>query len=147
MTIEADLRAALLGMSAVTDLVGSDATTARIRPEKLDESDDNTLQHIIIDIDDEAHRNDLQGLGGLVYAMVNVSCRAMEKQDARALAEAVRVNGTTPGTGLAGYAGSATTFSAVLDDETHGIIPFGDGSDRVWHVIECTYICSYYETT
>jgi len=144
MGLMADVRAALLAMDAVTALVGTGAT-ARIRPFTLDESDDLSESHIVIDIDSETPQNDISGVGGLVYASVTVSCRALRLQDANALAQAVRVNGTDPGTGLAGI--TAATFDAVLDSTATGITWYGDHSQRKWHDVAQDYTMSFSETT
>ena len=146
MSIEGDLRTALLDMSAVTDLVGT-GDSARIRPYRLHESDDRTEEHIVIEVDSEDRENDLTGKAGLVLASVNISCRAMTRTLANALAEAVRVNGTNPGTGLAGYTGSGTAFDSWLEDETPSMTRWDDASDRVWHTVEQSYMVQYTETT
>lgn len=149
MSLEGDIRTALLDMSAVTALVGT-GSSARIRPYKFEESDDTTREHILIEIDTEGRENDLTGragLGtGLVLSSVNISCRAMTRTLANALAEAVRINGETPGTGLAGYGGSGTAFHSWLEDETPSILPFGDKSDREWHTVEMSFTMQYTET-
>lgn len=147
MNVEDEIRKALLDMSAVTDLTGSDSTTARIRPYKLAESDDKTEEHIVIDVDSEVRENDLDGLGGLPLCDVTVSCRAMTRSAANALAEAVRTNGTNPGTGLAGYGGSGTEFDSWLEDETPSVLRWDDGSDRKWHTVEMSFKVQYTETT
>ncbi|WP_455387490.1 hypothetical protein [Petrachloros mirabilis] len=143
-TLEGAIRTALLNMSAVTTLVGT-GDDARIRPYMLDDRDDKTEEHIIIEVDDANPQNDITGLGGLTYATVNISCRAITPAQANALAIAVKRNGTSPGTGLAGYTGSGTTFDAVLEDEVTGRALWGDGSQRAWYTVEQTYIMSYSE--
>lgn len=145
MSLEGDIRTALLAMDAVTALVGT-SHSARIRPYKLDEGDDNTEEHIVIEVDSDDHLNDLTGRGGMVISDVNISCRAMTDEDARALAAAVRVNGTEPGTGLAGYGGSGTAFDAVLEDTASSEMPFDDGSDRAWYVVDQSYLVIDTET-
>lgn len=137
MNIFEDLRTALLGMSAVTALVGS-GSSARIWnswPRTY------TVPCIVIDVDQETPANDLSGKGGLVFAAVVVTCRDDDQSDSHALAEAVRLNGTNPGTGLAGYSG---TFDAILDNGQHAEVPKGDGSTAYWydHVLDCTLIWS-----
>ncbi len=147
MALEGDIRTALLGMSAVTALVGSDSDSARIRPYSLDQSDDRTEEHIIIEVDRKDYLNDLTGRAGLSMSDVNISCRAMTRTKANALASAVRWNGTDPGTGLAGYGGSGTAFDAVLEDEVTSEAPFDDGSERVWQTVEQSYLVIDTETT
>jgi hypothetical protein len=144
MSISGDIRTALLAMNAVTALVGT-GTAARIRPDTLDDRDDNNKEHIVIDVDRLTPQNDLMGTGGLTYAEVNISCRAATRTQVDALATAVKRNGTSPGTGLAGYGGSGTAFHAVLDGEVNSEAPREDGSQRTWYTVEQTYIMSFSE--
>lgn len=144
MSLEGDIRTALLAMNAVTALVGT-GSAARIRPYMLDDRDDKTEEHIIVEVDRATPQNDLTGLGGLTYAEVNISCRAITPTQAIALATAVKRNGTSPGTGLAGYGGSGTAFHAVLEDEVTGRTLWDDGSQRAWYTVEQTYVMSYSE--
>lgn len=146
MSLDGDIRTALLAMSAVTDLVGT-GDSARIRPFMLDDRDDKTEEHIIIEVDTQRPQNDITGIGGLTYADVNISCRAMTPTLARALAVAVKRNGTSPGTGLAGYGGSGTSFDAVLEDEVAGRTLWADGSQRAWYTVEQSYVISFTEAT
>lgn len=131
-------------MDAVTALVGT-GSAARIRPDRLDDRDDKDEEHVVIEIDRAAPQNSIDGLGGLTYAEVNISCRGATRTQADALALAVKRNGTNPGTGLAGYGTSGTTFNAVLDDEVNSEVPRGDGSQKTWFTIEQTYVMSYAE--
>jgi len=110
VSLESDLRSVLAGLSAVTALVGS-GDAARIRWDEIDEDDD--LPAICCQIDSDDQANDLGGRAGFAAASVTILCRAETRVGSRALAEAVRLNGTDPGTGLAGYAG--TEFDAVLE--------------------------------
>lgn len=146
MSLEADIRTALLGMSAVTALVGT-GSSARIRPYMLDDRDDKTEEHIIVEVDLAEPANDLMGKGGLTFADVNISCRAMTPALAAALATAVKRNGTNPGTGLAGYSGSSTTFDAWLDGEVTSKVFWDDGSQRAWYTVEQSYRMVYTEAT
>jgi len=146
VSIEDELCAALLDMSAVSALTGT-GDGARIRPYRLHARDNRKEEHIVIEVDSEDRENTLDGKGGLVLATVNVSCRAMTRSEVNTLAEAVRINGTNPGTGLAGYGGSGTTFDSWLEDETPSMTPWGDGSERVWHTVEQGYMVQYTETT
>ena len=146
MSLEGDIRTALLGMSAVTALVGT-GTSARIRPYQLQTIDDRKEEHIIVDVDGQPRENTLDGSGGvLVNATVNLSCRALTLNEARTLAAAVKTNGTSPGTGLAWYGGSGTAFHAWLEDEVPSLIHWDDGSvKRVWHTVEQTFRVQYTE--
>lgn len=118
-----DLRSYLLTLSAVTALVDS-----RIRPDQRDESD-GELDSIVIEIPNGEQFNDLDGHGGLVQLDVLVRCISHDVTRSEAIAEAVRTNGTDPGSGLDGYTGIAglgfitqanrDTFSsdAIFDEE------------------------------
>lgn len=146
MSIEGDICTALLAMDTVTPLVVT-GNVARIRPYKLDPRDDKTKGHIIIEVDEDGRENDLSGRAGLVTSTVNISCRALTSAEARALAAAVRVNGTTPGTGLAGYGGSGTAFDSWLESEASSEIAWDDGSERSWYTVEQSYTMQYTEMT
>jgi hypothetical protein len=99
--LEKAARAVLLDLDAVTALVGE-----KIRPFKLAEED--ALPAIILETDEDRPVEDLSDddpTEGI--AKLNVVCVAYERQQARAIAEAVRTNGTDPETGLSGYRGAA----------------------------------------
>jgi hypothetical protein len=148
--IEEALRAFLVTLDAVTALTAVGTTgDYRIRPDRLEEDDDERQEHVIIEVDQERPQNDLSGKGGLVYADVTLRCRGPTKKRARALAEAVRVNGTDPGTGLAGYEGAAgeLAIGAVLEDQQASESPAGDGSDRRTYDVFCSYEISFSEAT
>ena len=148
MSVEADLRTYLLTLGTVTALVGT-SDSARIRPDRLQQSDDPLEPAIIVEVDDEDHKNDLDGKGGLVYSAITLRCRARTKAVARSLAEAVRVNGTDPGTGLAARTGAmnGTTYGAVLEDEQTSFAAQAEGSDEGWYDVFCNYVLSCAETT
>ena len=146
MSLEGDIRTALLAMNAVTALVGT-GSSARVRPYHLDDRDDKTEEHIIIEVDNRQPENDITGIGGLTFADVNISCRAMTPTLATALGTAVKRNGTTPGTGLAGYGGSGTAFDSWLEDEVTGKTPWDDGSQRQWFTVEQSYRMCFTEAT
>jgi hypothetical protein len=146
MSLEGDIRTALLAMDAVTAYTGSNSTTARIRTNKLAEIDDKEEEHIVIEVDSVDDENDLDGLGGLPLATVNISCRALKRTDADALAEAVRLNGTDPGTGLAGYGGSGTEFHSWLVNRTRTTVRWDDNSERKWQSVEMEFRVQYSET-
>ena len=112
------LNAALLNMPAVATLVGgADPTTARIWNswQRV-----NAYPCIVVDIDREDEQNDLSGTPDLVVAEVTVTCRDNTHDGSDALQQAVRNNGTSPGTGLAGYHGA---FDAILEDTVHAETP------------------------
>ena len=128
------IAAALLDMSAVTDLVGT-GDDAKIYDWLKQGYVPPAAGIIVIEIDANTEMNDLQGLGGLVYYDVNILCRAPTQSAVMALARAVKTNGTDPGTGLAGY---SDTPSDVLIDahliDTTGptAVTRDDGSANPW---------------
>jgi hypothetical protein len=130
---------ALLTMDAVTALVGDDPLSARMWAnwERV-----NAYPCIIVEIDREDPQNDLQGRGGLVVAEVTITCRAETCVGAVALREAVKLNGTDPGTGLAGYSGD---FDAVLDGTASAAAPKGDGSTAHWYDQVMSFTVLYQE--
>lgn len=141
MSIESDIRAALLTMDAVTALVGSGAS-ARIYPDSWPET--ATWPAVLIELDIEEPANTLDGKGGLVFADVTITSRATTRLGSRALAEAIRVNGTNPGTGLAGYSGE---FKSVLDATETADVPYEEASDQYHYDTLQTYFVSWPETT
>lgn len=148
-TIEENLGRLLLTFSGVTALTGT-GDAARIRPDRLhqDETIPAKKGAVIIEVDNEDPQNDLSGTGGLVYANVNLVCRAHEKAIARTLAEAIRTNDTDPGTGLAGYSGTpsgGSQIDAVLEDSQPTFTPREEGRDEGWYDVNCSYIVSHRE--
>ena len=145
MSIEDTLVAFLKTLSTVTAIIGT-GNAARIRPDRLGQ--DETLPAILMEIDDEEPENDLLGQGGLVYSEVTLTCRANEKADARALAEAIRINGADPGTGMAGYHGTVggVMFDAVLESTTMAWTTESEGSEAGWFDVLAEYTVSHVET-
>ena len=136
MSIETDLRTLLLSFDAVADIVAD-----RIRPDILDEGDE--MPAIIFEIDSEEDGD----LDSLIKTTLIVRCIATEKEDARALSEAVKNNGT-PGEGLAGYrgvAGDGYINGATLDDSRPERAALEDGSDAGWYEVEQQYTVWYEE--
>lgn len=144
--IEATLTTYLKTLGAVTAIVGT-GNDARIRPDRLEESDSRPA--IAIEIDDEDPQNSLDGLGGLVYADVSIFSSARTKTAARALAEAIRLNGTDPGTGLAGVCTTVggVQFDAVLESTQVDYKSLNDGSGQGNWTVNSLYVVSFTETT
>lgn len=135
MIIEESLRAALKSMTAVTAIVSD-----RIWDEWFRTA---TVPAIVFEIDTENPANDLSGRGGLVYADVNIICRAATRAASRTLAEAVRTNGSiSPGSGLAGYSGD---FDAVLEDTQPAAVPKAEGSNAYWYDTNMSFSVSWEE--
>jgi hypothetical protein len=135
------VRAALLTFNSVTALVGT-GSSARIRADNLRQGE--TLPAIIIEIDDERYPNDLTGTSGRMYDDVNLICRDTTRKKSRALATAVRLNGTDPGTGLHGYGGTvlSTRLDAWLEDIVPSRTPRDDKSDRRWYDVNMSFQCT-----
>lgn len=140
-TMEELVRAALLTFDTVTALVGS-GSSARIRSDNLRQNE--TLPAIIIEVDDERYPNDLTGTSGRMYGDVNLICRDTTRKKSRALATAVRLDGTDPGTGLHGYGGTvlSTKLDAWLNDIVPSRTPRDDKSDRHWYDINMSFTCT-----
>ena len=147
MSVEGDLRTFLLTLDAVTSKVG-EGDAARIRPDVLAQGDDETEPAIIIEIDNEDIANTLEGKGGRRWADVTLRCRARTKVEARALSEAVRVNGENPGTGMAGMKQTinGTIYDAVLEDEQTSETPVAEGSDAFYYDVFANYKVTWLET-
>ncbi len=146
-TMEELVRAALLTFDTVTTLVGT-GNDARIETDGIDEND--SLPAIIVEVDDERYPNDLSGRSGRMYGDVNLICRAIDRKGSRALATAVRLHGTDPGTGLHGYDGTvlSTVLEAWLTDIVLSRTPWGRGlqrsdvSDRHWYDVNMSFTCT-----
>ncbi len=133
--IETELRAALLAMSAVTDIVATRIWDEWFR--------NDTYPSIVFEIDGENRENGLNGRGGMVFADVNIICRANTRAASRALAEAVRVNGDVqPDTGLAGYTGN---FDAWLEDMQPAAVPKNDKGTAHWYDMNMSFTVSWAE--
>lgn len=150
MSIEASIRAKLLHQTAVTAIVGS-GSAARIRPYKLWQKDDiSSGAAIIVSVNREEDQNDLECEGGIVIADVSVICVAQEREDARALARAVKTNGSSPGTGLAHSEWNEATAPLNVQSccyvfAEHGFVPYGDDSDDGYYFSDCHYTVIYDE--
>ncbi len=144
MSVEDAIRRKLLTLSAVTTITGT-GDAALIRPDRLHATDrpGATSAAVIIEIDGEEHLNDLEGKSRRRMSTVTLRCRSRQRTLARALAEAIRVNGTTPGTGLAGARWTDSTdglaYDAWLDDTNSSFTPDDDGSDEGWYDVYCSY--------
>ena len=142
--IEDALRAQLLTLTAVT------ALTTTIRTDTLAQQDALAGPAVLIAVDEETPENTLDGLGGLVEAKITISAVSSQRSQARALAEAIRTNGTTPGTGLAGFTGTTAGMfidAAILERRQSGYIPEEDGSDSGLYSVDSHYLIQYTETT
>lgn len=136
------LKGLLLTKSAVTALVGT-----RLRFDQLSEKD--ILPALVIDVQSEENESDLSGAGGLITAVVELRAIAATKKTAADIAEAIRTNGTDPGTGLQGYTGPAVDAdirAAWLDGRDFEFVESGDGKDSGYHVCKSTYRIQFVES-
>src|ERR1043166_5680038 len=111
-SIEQALQTLISGLSAVNGL-----GTVQIRPYKMAQKDlgDSDFGGVIISVrDQEDQQVDLSGRGGGVASKIGITCIASTFLAAWTLSEAVRTNGTNPGTGLAGYAGTPAGGVQIL---------------------------------
>lgn len=146
MTIEEAVTAQLLTMAAVT------AISSTIRPDELLEEDlprGDGAAAILIHGLEEHFENTVDGKCSLVSAMLTISALCRNKARARSLSEAIRTNGTDPGTGLAGA--NVTTgdlpFMAMLEDRSAGMVRDQDGGDTGIHSVDSVYYLTFTETT
>lgn len=146
--IEADLRTYLLTLSAVTTLVGQRIYVDEI-PQLADgEEQTDIFPCIVFTVMNETEQTDLDGDGGLVLGQIQIAALSGMKSVARSICEAVRINGTNPGTGLAGYTGTVGTASftkCVLNDTSMEYWQADDGTDTGLHVVKANYSLWYAE--
>lgn len=146
--IEDGLVALLKTFDAVTAIVGS-GDDARIRPDRPHEDDPDDQPGILVAIEAEEAQNDLEGETGLVKATVVLTSYDREKADARALAEAIRRNGTNPGTGLSGYSGNAGSeghIDAWWIRNDLEFVQLEEGSDEGWYLVHSEYSVWFTQT-
>ena len=140
MTVQEVIRAKLLTMAAVT------AITSTIRPDRLQQHD--RLPAIMIEVPKKEYQNDLLGTGGLVNATVMISGISSNRTLADSIGEAIRINGTNPGTGLAGFTGTVEglKINAILTMQETKEYAFDDGKDSGFFSCDSTYEVWYNET-
>lgn len=141
MNIFSQVKSALLAMPAVTAIVGASSSSARIWNSWQRVTGANAYPCVVLDIDSEEEQNDLLARPGLVIASVTITCRDNTHDGSDALQAAVRSNGTSPGTGLAGYTGS---FDAILESTAHSETPKDDGSTGHWYDHIMTFTMLYW---
>lgn len=146
MTIEEAVRAKLLTMSAVT------AITTIVRVEQAEQRDDilgAAAVLILLDAEVFEEGQTIDGRCELVIATMTISAISGKSTRARALAEAIRTNGTVPGTGLQGcnVTGLGLDFEAMLERRTYGTVPNEDGSDSGLFSVDSIFTVLYRETT
>lgn len=144
--IETAVRAYLLTLSAVT------AITTTIRPHELNQDDvpvNSTASAILIVVLKENFANTIDGKCPLVSANVLVRAINRKLSSTRTLAEAIRVNGTDPGTGMAGA--NVTTgslpFMAMLEEREVDVVRDQDGSDTGMWSTDSLFYLTFNETT
>lgn len=145
MTIEEAIVATLQTFSAVT------ALTSTIRPDEFMltdlKQDGGDAAGILISVEEEDFDNTVDGETDMVQAIVSINAISKSKSRARALSEAIRLNGTNPGTGLAGI--KVTTgdlpFDAMLQRRVTGYVPNDDGSDSGYRSVDSKYFVTFYQ--
>ena len=150
--IEHSVRDQLLTKTAVRALVGS-GDSARVRAYKFSQKDDLATDGpgILIRVNKEEPQNDMGCQGGLVIADVSIISCAVNLDAARELAEAIRSNGTNPGTGLAGDDWTIIGIPGAVESccliySSLDFIPFGDDSDEGIFTIDSHYTIIFDET-
>jgi hypothetical protein len=130
VTLHAQIRALLVGLPAVASIVGAEPA-ARIRCDYFQAGDGGpSTPAILVEIDSQAEANDLAGVSGGVIGQFTLTCRAATLEAAAELAEAIRTNGTDPGTGLAGY--SSASLDLVLESSVDTWTAKEDASEDGW---------------
>jgi hypothetical protein len=105
---------------------------------------------ILIDPAREEYGNTLDGLGGVVAWTGNVIVSAETFDEVRLLLEAIRTNGTDPGSGLAGRAHSLGTFGiqmATMDNTLFQFVSYDDGSDEGYWFAQTAVSIDYQQST
>jgi hypothetical protein len=143
MDVEAAIRTALRSLSAVTALIGGSAAP-RIYPDDFPETlKIANLPAVCVQVDTESRQNTLAGTASLTIADATLICRATTRDGSRLLAEAVKFNGTAPGTGLADYSGSE--FICWLESQVQATTPADDGSSRAYYDTVLSLVMEYNE--
>ena len=148
MALEDALYSVVSGLSAVQTLLGS--SNPIVRPFKFEEGDNLAVAGgILITPVNADHKDTLDERGGGVSAIVKIRSVAEKAKQARALSEAVRSNGTNPGTGLVDYSGTTSGFvvqAVTLNTEEYDFVPYGDDSDEGLFIFDYLYQVDYFET-
>jgi hypothetical protein len=151
MPIAASLEHVLHDLIAGLAAFAALAPVPVIRPYKLAETDfvkSTGARAVIIESPEEDHEVSLDGLGGGVSAQATVEAVSEVFEDAWLIAETMRLNGTSPGTGLAGYSGTVAglTIQRITVDRTmKGFAPYEDGSDEGFYYVRFQLTVDYSE--
>lgn len=141
MKIETAIIAVLESLAAVTALVSQ-----RIYADDAEPGEE--LPYIIVNTvrESSSDQSDLQGNALLWDAEVHIECYGRTRSLARDIEEAVRFNGTDPGTGLQGYEGNTgqgTIEAAWSDDIDSGYLEPASEEDTGKYVTVATYTVQY----
>lgn len=140
MSIEEAIRARLLTMTAVTGI------TRVIRPRVLMQNEKRPA--IMIGVNQKNYENTLDGRCDMASASVSIFAISNKWEEADQLAEAIRTNGTDPGTGLGPC--RVTTgplqYQMMLTEQNVGFEPFDDGSELGDHFVESVYEMMFYQS-
>ncbi|MDE2426782.1 MAG: hypothetical protein KGO96_12845 [Elusimicrobia bacterium] len=117
----------------IVGLAAVQATWPSIPVRVMKLAQDDALPAIIVGPHEEMHENDLSGRGGAVEwkGLIRVTSKVFA--DVRLITEAIRNNGTSPGTGLAGYSGTMDGWSVQrvsVEKSTFDFIWYEDATDE-----------------
>lgn len=144
MTIQEAVRAWLLTRTAVT------AITSTIRVDALDQRDKpDVTECILMTVDRKVCvAQNTDGKGDLVQATMTISSISGGRDESEALAEAIRINGTNPGTGLMGcqVRSGGLNFDAMWESDDLGYIEDIDGKASGLFSVDSQYTVFYYQT-
>ncbi len=140
VSLETALRSLIVGLPAFAAL----SPVPVVRPYKLAETDflvGTGARAVIIESPEETVQEDLDDLGAAISARAIVEVVAESLDDAWNLAEIIRTNGTTPGSGLAGFKGNIANVTGIfiqriaLNKTEKDYMPYYDGSDDGFYYV------------
>lgn len=138
--IEDRLIAQLKTQAAVTAIVGA-GSSARIRPGVLAQGD--VYPAITIVLESETPETDLQDLGDVeeeaVRSVFQVCALATSHRQARLLQKAIQRNGTSPGTGLAGFSDDVIEACVCLGTDRE-LVDLKDSAGTKLEVLRTRYL-------
>lgn len=140
--IEDDIRTYLLTQSAITALVGADATGAPARISPHDRREGVTADSIVYSRTSTDHFQNLIAAQGYATAHIEFDCISTSYAGAKTLGETLR----SKLHGFRGAAGSVTIYGSILEDDYESFDEPADGSAKgLYHVIQ-GYAIQYTES-
>ncbi len=137
VSLEDALRTLIIGLPAFAALT----PLPSVRPYKLAETDfkvGSGARGVIVECPDETNQESFDEVGQGVSAKASVECVAETLADAWTVAETIRLNGGSPGTGLAGFSGTIAglVIQRISVNKTmKGFEPYYDGSDEGFYYV------------